>query len=565
PDQPVGMARTLYFAECPERIEPLIDQYLGVLGNRLDREVRAARVAIAGRREELYRSLLERARASAQDNPAILRALAGLQFSAGAIGDALNLLDEAHALAPEDEPWITRRRDALRALQVAGIQVESLTPRERRALRMPDAAFESLLRRAPQVTRRTNDRIVMVHATLSLGGCERQLFNTVRGLADLEVNPDIVLMPTRDTEPTIDWFRPEALQPLGVRIDPCQGGSLDLKMAAAELGPQVGDLLALLPYTLRRQISVLASRFLSNPPAVVHAWSERPGIVAGIAAALAGVSRIVLSSRVAATPGTPLDTYIRAVYRALADRPGVLLVNNSAAGARLCAKWLGVEPASIRVVRNGVEIDRLEAMRKPETTAAHRARLGLPGGAKVVGTLMRLSRQKRPALWLKAAAKVAQRCPEAHFVVLGEGPMREEMVSEARRLGIAGRLHMLDTAIEVAPWYDLMDVVLLTSGLEGTSNTALEAQALGVPVVSSNVGAMAETMVPNISGFLASSEPTPDELARFILRAITDRPWRIQAQAVGRNFIRERFSFERMIGDTIELYGDRERPIPKAV
>ena len=550
-----GMARSLYLADRPEQIEPLIDAYLGVLGDRWDRYVRAAYVAIAGRRESTFQALFERARAGAQDNPAMLRALAGLQLSAGGIGDALDLLDEARALAPEDETSITRRRDALRALWVAGVGVETLTPYERTALRMPDVALVSLLRRAPKVLRAASNQIVMVHANLGLGGIERQLVNTVRGLAGLEAKPAIVLMPIRGREPTIDWFRAEALKPFGVTIEPCQGGSIDLTTLAARLEPDIGDLLSLLPAMLRRHIGVLASRFLSDPPAVVHAWSDYPNVVAGLAAALAGVPRVILSSRRVVTPGTGIvDTYFHAVYRALLRRPGVVLVSNSVAGVRVCAEWLGTEPANIRVFCNGVDIDELEAARNAEITAAHRAELGLPINAKVVGSLMRLTRQKRPVLWLEAAAEVARRCPEAHFVVLGDGPMRDEMTAAALRLGIAERVHMPGVTLDVAPWYDLIDVVLLTSLSEGTANTALEAQALGVPVVSSDVGGMAECFVPDVSGFLASAEPTAEELAGYVDRAMTDEGWRAKARMVGPPLIRERFSVERMVRETLDLY-----------
>jgi glycosyltransferase involved in cell wall biosynthesis len=169
--------------------------------------------------------------------------------------------------------------------------------------------------------------------------------------------------------------------------------------------------------------------------------------------------------------------------------------------------------------------------------------------------MIRLGRVKRPLLWLEAAAEVARRCPEAHFVIVGEGPLRDRMATAAAELGIADRLHMPGLIRDVAPWYDLMEVVLLTSEREGTSNTALEAQALGKPVVSPAVGGMPETFVPGTSGFLVSPNPSPGEIADFVMRALTDTAWRDRAEQAARSFVRERFSIERMIGDTLALYG----------
>jgi glycosyltransferase involved in cell wall biosynthesis len=95
----------------------------------------------------------------------------------------------------------------------------------------------------------------------------------------------------------------------------------------------------------------------------------------------------------------------------------------------------------------------------------------------------------------------------------------------------------------------------LTSSYEGTSNTALEAQALGKPVVSPAVGGMPETFVAGTSGFLVCANPSPAEIAESVMRALTDTAWRHQAEQAARAFVRERFSIERMIGDTMELYG----------
>jgi glycosyltransferase involved in cell wall biosynthesis len=246
---------------------------------------------------------------------------------------------------------------------------------------------------------------------------------------------------------------------------------------------------------------------------------------------------------------------MRPIYQALLDYPSTELVNNSADGARTYAEWLGVDATRLRVVYNGVDIDGLEEARNPGVTAALRAQLYLPANARVVGSVFRLGRVKRPLLWLAAAAQVARRCAEAHFVIVGEGPLRKDMVTAAAELGIADRLHMPGLTHDVVPWYDLMDVVLLTSEREGTANTELEAQALGKPVVSTAVGGMPEALVPGTSGFLVSSNPAPLEVAEYVLRALTDAAWHEQAAQAARSFVRGRFSIQRMVSDTLHLYG----------
>ena len=552
----VGMASALYMTERPEETDSLIEAYLRVLGERPDRYVRAARVAFAGRRAATFESLLARARTDAHRNAVSLRELAHLLVEAGRAGEALNCLDEALKLDRQNKVVRTRYQKTLRALRLAGIDARGLPPQQRAALRMPDLALLALLNRAHSITRRTTGKVVMVYTTLGPGGAERQLANTVRGFGDLARPPEVVLMPTLDDDPEIHRFHVGPLDALQVPIEPYDRGNVDLSLLRSALGPGAEDLFSLLPVALRQQIAALTSRFLGHPPAVVHAWSDHRNITAGIAAVLAGVPRIVLSTRSVAPPGTrTVPTYFREIYRALLDRPSVVLVNNSAAGARTYAEWLGVDATHVRVLYNGVDIVGLEQARNPRTTGAHRARLGLPAAARVVGSVFRLGRVKRPLLWLEAAAEVARRCSEAHFVIVGEGPLRDAMATAAAGLGIADRLHMPGLTRDVAPWYDLMDVVLLTSEREGTSNTALEAQALGKPVVSPAVGGMPETFLPGTSGLLVSPEPGPAEIADCVTRALMDTAWREQAEQAARSFVRERFSIERMIGDTLDLYG----------
>jgi glycosyltransferase involved in cell wall biosynthesis len=559
-----GMARALYMLDRPELIGPLIAEYLRVLGDLPERYVCAARVAIAGRQTTAFEALLARVRTDAVGNAVGMRALAELHLRDGSIGEALNCLNEALELAPHDEDSRARRHSALRALRLTGIQAEAVPPHQLAQLRMPDLALLALLGRAPSRAREFSDKVVvMVYTTLGPGGAERQLANTVRGLRGLRNPVEIVLMPAREEGPEIDRFHVGALDTLQIPIDPCNGGRIEVSLLRGALGHDMDDLLALLPRNLRQQIGVLASRFLASPPMVAHAWGDHRSITTGIAAVLAGVPRIVLSTRTVAPLGSrEVPTYFHAIYKALLDHPSVVLVNNSAAGARSYAEWLGVDATRIGVIYNGVDIDGLERTRDPRTTAAHRARLGLPATARVVGSVFRFGRVKRPLLWLEAAAEVARRCSEAHFVIVGEGPLRDQMATAAAELGIADRLHMPGLSRDVAPWYDLMDVVLLTSEREGTSNTALEAQALGKPVISPAVGGMPETFIPGTSGFLVSEDPAPAEIAERVTQALMDDTWRDEAEKIARAFIRERFSIERMVGDTMDLYGLPSVPAP---
>src|SRR4029078_11664691 len=89
----------------------------------------------------------------------------------------------------------------------------------------------------------------------------------------------------------------------------------------------------------------------------------------------------------------------------------------------------------------------------------------------------------------------------AHFVICGDGPMRDEMAKYAVVLGIADRVHMPGARSNICSWFKMMDVVMLTSRHEGLPNVLLEAQSLGVPVVAPNVGGMSEVVAHGVTGW----------------------------------------------------------------
>jgi glycosyltransferase involved in cell wall biosynthesis len=548
----VGMAKAWRALDRSEQIEPLIEEYLRALGESPQRYVQAAYVAAAGYRLTIFEALLAQARDIAEKDDQSRAELAALHFLIGRVGQALNYLDGVPQLLPQ---LASKRKNALRALRLVGVNVDELTPAQRADLRMPDLALQTLIKNAPSRQRSaTTCQIAMVYTTLGPGGAERQLANTVRGLCALEGKHEIVLIPTGNRARDIDSFHAAGLDGLPITIEPCTTGQIDFLRLQSWSGSQSAELLNLLPNWLRTQLGLLISRFLDMRPQVVHAWGDPRSITAGIAATIAGVPRVVISARTIASSTRSVPNYFHSVFRALLDRPGVVFLNNSVEGARSYAAWLGVEASRLRVIYNGIDTEALARARDAQTSAAHRARLGLPADARIVGVAFRLEQVKRPLLWVQAAAAVARREPRAHFLVVGDGPLRAQAQSLAHQLGIADRLHMPGLTHEVVPWYELMDVVLLTSEREGTSNTALEAQALGKPVVSPAVGGMPETFIPDVSGFLVDPDPLPDDVAEQVMRALTDDGWRRRAAAAAQGFIQERFSLKRMIRDTLEVY-----------
>jgi glycosyltransferase involved in cell wall biosynthesis len=157
--------------------------------------------------------------------------------------------------------------------------------------------------------------------------------------------------------------------------------------------------------------------------------------------------------------------------------------------------------------------------------------------------------------------------------MVGDGPLREEARQYAAARELGDRIVMpgneKDTAVAIAA----MDVFLLTSRLEGFPNVLVEAQSLGVPVVTTDGGGAAETLIQGRTGY-AINPHSPQPLADAILRILSDTPWREAARQATQRFVRERFSTSLMVDRTLDAYFARgefapmratHRPIPNTL
>jgi glycosyltransferase involved in cell wall biosynthesis len=122
---------------------------------------------------------------------------------------------------------------------------------------------------------------------------------------------------------------------------------------------------------------------------------------------------------------------------------------------------------------------------------------------------------------------------------------------------VEDRLSLVQPQTSVVPWYDLMDVVLLTSAFEGSPNICLEAQALGIPVVATDAGGAGETFLPDRTGLLVQNSAGPGEIADAVVRVLRDDGWARAAAAAGREHAIAYFGMDRMLVETARLYGAR--------
>lgn len=172
-----------------------------------------------------------------------------------------------------------------------------------------------------------------------------------------------------------------------------------------------------------------------------------------------------------------------------------------------CSRFLiereNVPAGKITLVQNAIDLGRFSA--GCGTKAEARESLALPERAPVVAGVGRLNPQKNFSLFVRVAAEVVKRHPEAVFILAGEGPEGEMLRECARESGIAENVRFCGYVADTRRVYLAADVLLMPSLFEGLPMTLLEAMAMRLPVVASALDGIAEVVEDGRDGFLVRS------------------------------------------------------------
>jgi glycosyltransferase involved in cell wall biosynthesis len=214
---------------------------------------------------------------------------------------------------------------------------------------------------------------------------------------------------------------------------------------------------------------------------------------------------------------------------------------------------MGIDPSLITVVHRGRNPDRLGEP-SPERRLAGRRALGLRDDDEVVVTVGRQEFQKGQRHLLAAVAALAPRRPKLQLLVAGRrGASSAELDRLQERPELAGRVHFLGHRADVPDLLAASDVFAFPSLFEGLGGAVLEAMALGLPIVASDLPAVREVVEEGLNAMLVPVE-AEDELAHAIGQMLQDPN---RARAFGRRsreIFLERFTSARSAEAMIDLY-----------
>ena len=371
-------------------------------------------------------------------------------------------------------------------------------------------------------------RLLSIVTRMNVGGPAVQISTLMRGLLPTEI--DQVLLTGTVGLDEEDFLSSQGQDLRFVRV-PSMG---------REVQP-VKDAIAL------RQISKLIRRF---NPHIIHTHTAKAGSL-GRAAAIATRSR---AKRVHTFHGHLLHGYfsprstqrVIRVERALADRTTKLIAVGEQVKTDLLNVGIG-RPDQYEVIPPGLQLGQLP------TKEQAREDLSLDFNQPVVCFIGRLTAIKRIDRLIDVVQLTQQQVPDVRFVVAGDGTEFDSL-EQARLRGLP--ISALGWRSDVERVLAASDVMVLTSDNEGTPVSLIQAGLAGVPVVSTNVGAVGDVVTPDKSGLL--TEPDAVQLADALIHLITSPSKRLQFGNYARTTYLDRYGSQTLVNAHLNVYRQLE-------
>jgi glycosyltransferase involved in cell wall biosynthesis len=318
-----------------------------------------------------------------------------------------------------------------------------------------------------------------------------------------------------------------------------------------ELRRRVAEGLDLIPLAPRTEMDLSAawkfSRLLKQlRPDVVHAHDPHGIAMASLALSLGGASGAGAPALVAARRvdfHLKGNSFSRWKYRQV----DCFIAASEAIRRMLVAD--GVPADRTVTVHEGIDVDHVLAA---PPVNVHEA-FWLPHHAPVVGNVAALVPHKGQRYLVDAAHLVVQEIPDARFVILGEGELRDHLEKQVREHHLEKHLLLPGFRTDVLGCIKGFDLFVMSSVTEGLGTSLLDAMACSRPIVATRAGGIPEIVEDGVNGLLVPPRDAAS-LAAAIVRALADDRLRQRLGATGFARVRERFTVERMVDATAAIY-----------
>lgn len=323
---------------------------------------------------------------------------------------------------------------------------------------------------------------------------------------------------------------------------------------------------------LQRELSLRADRraykrimqiIKEFKPDIVHTHASKAGAVGRLAAYEMKVPIIVhtFHGHVFHSYFGPLKTkFYKEVERYLAKRSSAIIAISPIQKVELVEQHKIVAQDKVHVIQLGFDLDRFNE-NKAEKRKQFRAEFGLSDDHIAIGIIGRLAPVKNHSLFLEMCAMVKQQQPNARFFIVGDGEELVAIQKKADSLGLKVSYKQPDAYADVivTSWrrdtdviYAGLDIVALTSLNEGTPVTLIEAQAAGVPIVTTDVGGVRDVVSAETAIVVASGDA--EALALGVLKLSVSEDIRLEMSKKGWSRVCTHFHYRRLVKDMASLY-----------
>lgn len=306
---------------------------------------------------------------------------------------------------------------------------------------------------------------------------------------------------------------------------------------------------------------------------VVHTHNPKPTFYGQIAARLAGVPVVVntLHGFYFHDNTHPLLRRIFIWMETLAARCADVILSQNQEDIQTAIREGICPPQKIKFLGNGIDIARYHGRVSPAEKGLARQRLGLSPDHKVVGFVGRLVREKGIPELLEAARILRQSLPEVRFLFIGPADSDKPDALSSRTAAdyqVEDICTFLGLRHDLPELYSTMDVLALPSHREGFPRAPMEACAMGVPIVVTDIRGCREVIEPDRNGLLVPLKD-PKALAAALGKILTSPQLAARYASGARKVAEERFDerlvFDKVRGEYARLLEEKGLPVPTAL
>lgn len=283
---------------------------------------------------------------------------------------------------------------------------------------------------------------------------------------------------------------------------------------------------------------------------IVHVHSQEAGFVVRIFARAAGAKKIIYTPQCTSIRHSNwiwLYHSIEKVLSLVTDK----IISVSEIDRMRIIQW-GIPASKVITINNGID---LRLTNDPVDVSSWKAMLGMDRQVPVVMQVGRLTYQKNPLSFVHGAAQVIDEMPNTQFLLVGEGPLKEDVENTISQLRIQGNVQCMGKQDNADKLIGIADVITLTSRWEGLPYVLLEAMAWSRPVVTTAVNGCTELVENGVTGFVVPEDDVTS-WANCVIEILKDPQGSIEMGKNGYKRLKENFSLEKMLVQIEGLYDE---------